>query len=290
MENASKALLIAAGVLIAVLLTTLGIKVANSSKGAVEQSEEIGGTISSTSQSAIGKLTGLLGIQAKPSTDTLGGKGETAHDDAFIWGSDDPSSPYYGVVIGYTEKAESYTILKFPERCTEISFYFDEEQYKKAGITVDESLGWYNKCGVTRAFTNNIKKIEIPSTVKSIESFAFGNIGGGSFSEVTEIVISEGLKTIGKGTFICCEKLNEITIPNSVTSIEDRAFEGCNNLKKIKLMSTSVWGFESNIFSDIATDSKIYVLSENIREDLKWTYNRDKTTVEVVTEEEMENI
>ena len=41
--------------------------------------------------------------------------------------------------------------------------------------------------------------------------------------------------SIGERAFRACTPLTKITIPNSVTSIEDCAFEDCDNLKYIKI-------------------------------------------------------
>ena len=35
---------------------------------------------------------------------------------------------------------------------------------------------------------------------------------------------------IGSSAFLCCEKLTEVTISNAAITIDECAFEGCNNL------------------------------------------------------------
>lgn len=46
----------------------------------------------------------------------------------------------------------------------------------------------------------------------------------------TNYTIPNSVTTIGEGAFRGCDSLTNITIPNSVTTIEDRAFSGCINL------------------------------------------------------------
>ena len=48
-------------------------------------------------------------------------------------------------------------------------------------------------------------------------------------------IIPDGVKTIGKGAFRRNTKLTALTLPPSVTTIEDDAFEGCSNLREINL-------------------------------------------------------
>ena len=51
---------------------------------------------------------------------------------------------------------------------------------------------------------------------------------------VTELVIPEGVTTIGDYAFYYCKSLTSITIPDSVTSIGDYAFSSCTSLTSIK--------------------------------------------------------
>ena len=56
---------------------------------------------------------------------------------------------------------------------------------------------------------------------------------------IEEIVIPEGVQTIGLEAFIGCNRLTSITLPNSVTEIITRdgrgPFEGCSQLAHILL-------------------------------------------------------
>lgn len=45
--------------------------------------------------------------------------------------------------------------------------------------------------------------------------------------DFSKIVIGEGITHIGKGAFKGCDKLKDITIPESVSFIDTFAFEGC---------------------------------------------------------------
>ena len=95
--------------------------------------------------------------------------------------------------------------------------------------------------------------------------------------------------------FYNCPNLKNITIPNTVIKIESEVFFGCSNLAKVKILATDANKFEvdsrdSGVFNDLASNSKIYVLSEEIKAKLEGSYNTSKTTVEVVTLDQMNNL
>ena len=48
--------------------------------------------------------------------------------------------------------------------------------------------------------------------------------------EVKDLVIPNGVTSIGVGAFMGCSSLTSVTIPNSVTSIGHNAFYGCTSL------------------------------------------------------------
>jgi len=112
----------------------------------------------------------------------------------------------------------------------------------------------------------NLKSINIPNSITSIGGCAFLNC-----SSLTSIAIPNSVKCIGEGAFSGCSRLTSITvdpnnkkydsrdncnaiietatntliagckntiIPNSVTSIEMCAFEGCKNLTSINIPET----------------------------------------------------
>ena len=157
---------------------------------------------------------------------------KTAADySCFYWESDDSNNEGYGTVIGYKSKIDNYTVLRFPSRCTKIEFKgINGTDNYADGLTVDQS----------RAFTNNILKVEIPSTVSIIGEDAFGSsfsVVSHSFNKVNTFKIENGVKIIGEDAFCQQEGLTNITIPDSVTSIGQHAFTYCKNLKNIKLSS-----------------------------------------------------
>ena len=82
-----------------------------------------------------------------------------------------------------------------------------------------------------RAFERceDLTAIRIPNSVKYVgfSSFAFTNI--------TSVVIPEGVKTIGNSMFYGCTQLGKVVLPKSLTSIERYAFYGCWPLEEISI-------------------------------------------------------
>ena len=66
---------------------------------------------------------------------------------------------------------------------------------------------------------------------------------------VTELVIPDGVTSIGDYAFYYCSSLTSITIPDSVTSIGDSAFSGCSSLTSITIPD-SVTRIGENAFKD----------------------------------------
>ena len=54
-----------------------------------------------------------------------------------------------------------------------------------------------------------------------------------TFPDITEIILPEGLETIGDSAFEMCENLTKINLPDTVTSIGMKAFERCSALEEI---------------------------------------------------------
>lgn len=83
--------------------------------------------------------------------------------------------------------------------------------------------------------------------------------------EVKDLVIPNGVTSIGRYAFYCCNSLTSLTIPNSVTSIGERAFYRCSGLTSIHCLSTTPIHILDDTFDDkdwwdtIYQDVKIYV-------------------------------
>ena len=90
------------------------------------------------------------------------------------------------------------------------------------------TLGYY---GV--AENDYLREIVIPQGVTSIGYNAFSGCDG-----LTSVTIPQGVTTIGSAAFFYCYGLTSVTIPQGVTTIELQAFSYCKNLTNIILPPT----------------------------------------------------
>lgn len=59
--------------------------------------------------------------------------------------------------------------------------------------------------------------------------------------EVKDLVIPEGVKSIGGWAFFMCKGITSVSIPNSVTSIGSNSFGGCSNLNTVYISDLKSW-------------------------------------------------
>ena len=98
-----------------------------------------------------------------------------------------------------------------------------------------------------------ISDLVIPDGVKSIGNYAFSGCSG-----LTSITIPDSVTSIGSSAFYGCSGLTSITIPDGVTSIESSAFYGCSSLTSITIPD-SVTSIESSAFSGCSSLTSITI-------------------------------
>ena len=84
------------------------------------------------------------------------------------------------------------------------------------------------KNGVLKKYKGDDPEVVIPDGVKSIGEFAFCFC-----RSLTSITIPDSVTSLGKYAFSNCTSLTSITIPDSVTSIGEFAFAECTSLASI---------------------------------------------------------
>jgi hypothetical protein len=91
--------------------------------------------------------------------------------------------------------------------------------------------------------------LSIPDAIDGHPVIAIGNEAFYLCSEVTEVILPEGLVSIGANAFTDCATLVGITIPDGVTEIGEQAFMGCSSLEDVGL-PTTLTELSANLFSD----------------------------------------
>ncbi len=156
-------------------------------------------------------------------------------------------------------------------------------------------------------YCTNLTSIKIPENVKSIGIQAFDrcasltsvtipssvtSIGARAFEECTSlssVTIPNSVTSIEDSAFFKCTSLSSVTIPNGVTSIGYDVFHFCTDLSKVKVLATNAT-VRGTAFYTLATNSKIYVLNDIMKTRVEAEIDESRTTVEVVTEEQMKSL
>ena len=117
-----------------------------------------------------------------------------------------------------------------------IKFITTSSQYRYSSNPLDNAQHLYMNGA-------EITDLVIPNGVTSIGCGAFSNCTG-----LKSVTIPSSVTTIERGSFCSCSNLESVTIPNSVTSIEDGAFEYCSGVVTIN-MGNSVTTIGNNAFA-----------------------------------------
>lgn len=171
------------------------------------------------------------------------------------------------------------------------SFTHEGEEYT---VTSIGKMAFYSSRGIT--------EVSIPATIKNIGTFAFMGCSELTRVDITDltawcdidmadgfsnplyyghdlyldghvldnIIIPEGLTVIKESTFTGCG-MRTVTLPASVTEINDLAFYGCPNLEEVELPST-LTAFGTSAF-DSCTALKDIHLGNNVDTIGGWAFN-----------------
>lgn len=88
---------------------------------------------------------------------------------------------------------------------------------------------------------DNLRKVTFGKGITELEGMSFSMAGKASIfgwdscKNISEIIISEGVTSIGYNAFYECENLESVTLPNSLKVIGSNAFFGCKSLHNIAI-------------------------------------------------------
>ena len=166
----------------------------------------------------------------------------------------------------------SLTSINIPERVTSIG---DEAFYKCSSLTavhISNIEAWC-KISFGSSYSNPlyyaqnlylngvlVTELVIPEGVTSIGNYVFYNC-----SSLTSINIPEGVASIGSSAFLGCSSLTVITIPEDVTSIGARAFCNCTELLSLHI-GANVDSYGDNAFEGCTAIKELTVMGNVIPE------------------------
>ena len=167
------------------------------------------------------------------------------------------SNPLYYAHHLYIDGQEVKDVV-IPEIVTIIGDYAFINCSDLTSVTIPESvtsIGQFAFC-----WCSGLTKAEFAS-IESLCNISFGSeyanplcyanhlyIDG---QEVTNVVIPNGVTSIGSWAFHNCSGLTSVTIPNSVTSIGYEAFRSCSNLTSVTCLAENVPTTGGSVFSGV---------------------------------------
>ncbi len=213
----------------------------------------------------------------------------------------------FGVnIVSNTYDAEKECwVIKFDGEVTTIGNYAFNRCSTITSVTIPESVtsittGAFANCSSLKSFTipnsvtsigteafynTGITSITIPESVNSFGYRVFQNSSHiekfeGKFAtsdgcclivdgklisfavacDVTEYTIPDTVTSIGESAFEGCANLISVNIPESVNSIEDSAFSGCQNLKSV-VIPKGIYSVGYHVFSNCISLTEIYCKS-----------------------------
>ena len=113
-----------------------------------------------------------------------------------------------------------------------------------------------------------MKTIEIPSSVTSIDGYAFTQTG------LESINIPKSVISIGEWCFMSDSQITSVTIPSSVETIGNYAFHDCSKISVLTLLMKSVQSFTRLRFYASTAYTHIYVpkdLADSYKSSYGWS-------------------
>ena len=144
----------------------------------------------------------------------------------------------------YTGKARSTKSVTIPKSITYIRQHAFSDYSNLEKVIIEDLAAWCNittEYGLGSSLLTNaghlysdenteITDLVIPNGVTVINSYAFAGCKG-----IKSVTIPNSVTTIGGNAFRGCTGLTSITIPGSVTSIEGSAFYNCSSLSSVNI-------------------------------------------------------
>ena len=128
----------------------------------------------------------------------------------------------------------------------------------------DSNIVAGGECGENLTWVLDTNGTLTISGTGNMTDFTSSNIPWISYkSDIKNILINDGVTSIGERAFTKCVCLTNVEIPNSVTKVGSNSFSGCSSLINIEIPE-GVWGIGNYAFSECSNLTSINIPSSTI--------------------------
>ncbi len=133
------------------------------------------------------------------------------------------------------EDCHSLENISFSKNLTSIgSDILIDTKFRKNKENWQDNILYANTYALDSDIVNLKGKVKIKDGVTVIAARAFSP-SSKYYNNITEVIIPDSVKIIGREAFNNCRALKKVTIPKSVKTIGNDAFNGCENLSELTL-------------------------------------------------------
>lgn len=146
------------------------------------------------------------------------------------------------------------TSITLPDAVHELSTSVFENCTSLASITLSDELTIIGK----NAFYNcrSLTELPVSSKLEEIGENAFRSCTG---LKLLMMIDQTRLKYIRKEAFRSCSNISTVTLPASLTTIEQWAFASCNNLQDVFIFANTAPTADATAFGDMQSAMRLYV-------------------------------
>ena len=206
----------------------------------------IGNGVTKISDHAFYYSAGLMSV-------TLGANVSEIGDQAFAW-----CQKIYEV---YNLSASFSNLYEISTRIKDV--YTQSDAPSKLTVTDDGYVFYNDDTPILMGYVGDETDLILPNDFNG-KSYVLNIYAFYGFSNLTSVVIADGITEISRFAFANCGNLTSIVIPSSVTSIESSAFSSCTSLQTVYFAGTAEQWKQISIgnSNNWLTDATRYYFSE----------------------------